>query len=134
MRRALATMIRSSVRFLYALAMVAAVSCKGTEPLPTLTGSWSGSTTDVSVGLELIQSSRQISGSVLFHDLVNDALGGCEASGTYVEPSVALNFSCGTTGPSRFDGHTTDARSMTGTIVWGDGRQYSSFTFALTTQ
>jgi hypothetical protein len=66
-----------------------------------------------------------------FHDGSNDALGICDVTGTYIEPSVTLIFACGDLGPARFDGSTTDARSMTGTVIWTDGRQYSSFTLVL---
>ncbi|HMJ20202.1 MAG TPA: hypothetical protein VK478_17585 [Gemmatimonadaceae bacterium] len=97
-------------------------------------GSWNSTVQGVNVDLLLTQSGRQLSGSVFFHDWGNDALGSCELSGTYIEPSVTLIFSCGDLGPARFDGFTSDARSMTGTMIWGDGRQYSAFTFALTEQ
>ena len=126
---------RTALRFAYALALITAVSCKGTEPDRIfLSGGWHGSAAGVDVDLFLTQSARQLSGPVQFYDLGNDALGACEVNGTYIEPDVTLIFSCGDFGPARFDGSTTDARSMTGTMVWADGRQYSSFRFALTEQ
>jgi hypothetical protein len=126
---------QSALRLAYALALVVVVSCKGTEPVPiSIAGNWSGAVPAVSVDVGLTQSGRELSGQVFFHDLGNDALGACEVSGTYIVPSVTLIFSCGDFGPARFDGSTTDARSMTGTMIWGDGRQFSPFTFALTDQ
>jgi hypothetical protein len=126
---------QSALRFAYSLALVVVVSCKGTEPEPiSIAGSWNSTVPGVNVDLLLTQSGRQLSGSVFFHDWGNDALGACEQSGTFIEPSVTLIFSCGDLGPARFDGSTTDARSMTGTMIWADGRQYSSFTFALAEQ
>lgn len=125
---------QSALRFSY-LALVVVVSCKSTEPKPvSLAGSWNSVATGVSVGLVVTQSGRQLSGSVSFHDLSNDALGGCELTGTYTAPSVALIFSCGNFGPARFDGAMTDAKSLSGTMIWGDGRQFSPFRFALTEQ
>jgi len=122
----------SALRLGYSLALVVAVSCKGTEPEPiSLTGSWYSTVAGVNVDPLLTQSGRQLSGSAFFHDWGNDAIGACEVTGTYIEPSVTLIFSCGDLGPVRFDGSTTDARSMTGTVIWADGRQYSSFTFVL---
>ena len=126
---------QSALKFAHPLALVVVVSCKSTEPEPiSIAGSWHGSVPAVSVGVDLTQLGRQLSGSVSFHDLGSDALGGCEVSGTYIVPSVTLIFSCGDVGPARFDGSTTGARSMTGTMIWGDRRQFSSFTFALTDQ
>ena len=123
---------QSALRFAYPLALVVGVSCKSTEPeLISLTGSWYSTVAGVNVDPLLTQSGRQLSGSAFFHDWGNDALGACDVTGTYIEPSVTLIFPCGDLGPARFDGSTTDARSMTGTLIWGDGRQYSSFTFVL---
>jgi hypothetical protein len=88
----------------------------------------------VNVDPVLTQSGRQLSGTAFFHDWSNDALGACEFTGTYTEPSVTLIFPCGDFGPARFDGSITGAKLMTGTLIWGDGRQYSSFTFVLRDQ
>jgi hypothetical protein len=116
----------------YSLALLVTVSCKGTEPVPiSLTGSWYSTVAGVNVDPLLRQSGTQLSGSVFFHDWSNDALGGCDVTGTYIEPSVTLIFPCSKFGPARFDGHTIDARSITGTMIWGDGREYSSFKFEL---
>ena len=121
-----------ALRSAYSLALVAALGCKATEPEPiSLAGSWHSTVVGVTVDPLLAQSGRQLSGSVFFHDWGNDALGGCDVTGTYIQPSVTLVFSCGDFGPKRFDGSTTDARSMTGTMIWADGRQYSSFTLVL---
>jgi hypothetical protein len=122
----------STLRLGYSLALVIAVSCKGAELEPiSLTGSWYSTVAGVNVDPLLTQSGRQLSGSAFFHDWGNDALGACPVTGTYADPSVTLIFSCGDLGPARFDGSTTDARSMTGTVIWADGRQFSSFTFVL---
>ena len=108
-------------------------SCTSTEPELILTGRWDGSATGLSAGLFLTQSGRQLSGSFDFHDFSNDGLGSCPLTGTYDRPAVTLTFNCGDLGPAGFDGSTADGRSMTGTIVLS-GRQYTSFTFALTGQ
>lgn len=122
----------SALRLAYSLTLVVAVSCKGTEPEPiSLAGSWYSTVAGVNVDPLLAQSGSQLSGSAFFHDWGNDALGACDVTGTYMRPSVTLVFSCGDLGPARFDGSTTDARSMTGTMIWADGRQYTSFTFVL---
>jgi hypothetical protein len=122
----------SALRLGYSLALVVAISCKGTEPEPiSLTGSWYSTVAGVNVNPLLTQSGTQLSGSAFFHDSGNDALGTCDVTGMYIEPSVTLILSCGDLGPARFDGSTTDARSMTGTMIWADGRQYTSFTFVL---
>jgi hypothetical protein len=126
---------RLALAFVYLVALAAALSsCTSTEPeLISLTGRWDGSATGLDAGLFLTQSGNELSGSFTFHDLSNDGLGVCQLSGTYIKPSVTLIFYCGDLGPSGFDGSTTDGRSMTGTIVLS-GRQYTSFTFALTEQ
>ena len=117
-------------RALVAVLFLALSACSGggTEPLPTMTGSWIGTSGTLSMTFTLSQAAATVSGTGNMTG--NGVAVALTASGTFSHPGLSMNLTAVGFEPMNYTG-TLSGNTITGTL---NGSGFVNRAFALTRQ